>query len=169
MIKLLEWTQSERHDIATYILKTAGLTLAGAFLIGAAVSALFPNAMQPDVGDVTLQPWLVFFGVVILSPIIETLMMWLIIALLGWLFRKKSTYLIAVLSAGVWAGLHSLAAPIWGLVIFWPFVMFSLCFINWQKRSVWLAIGMTTICHAIHNFVPFLAMLAQPYFPAPAA
>lgn len=165
---ILSWTQNEHHNIATYILKTVGLTLIGALLIGVGVSALMPDATQPDVGDVTVQPWLVFFGVVVLSPILETLMMWPIIAGLRWALRGKSVYLIAVLSAGVWAGMHSLAAPIWGLVIFWPFVMFSLSFLNWQKRSIWLALGITMACHALHNSVPFLAMLAAPEVPVPA-
>lgn len=113
-MRLLSWTQNERHNIATYILKTVGLTLIGALLIGVGVSALMPDATQPDVGDVTVQPWLVFFGVVVLSPILETLMMWPIIAGIRWALPGKSVYLIAVLSAGVWAGMHSLAAPIWG-------------------------------------------------------
>lgn len=168
-MRLLDWTQNERHNVATYILKTVGLTLAGALLMGVLVGLLFPNAAQPDIGDVVLQPGIVFFGVVVASPILETLMMWPIIALLKWVLRGKSAYLIAVLSAGVWAGLHSLAAPIWGLVIFWPFVMFSLCFLNWQKRSIWMALGMTMACHALHNSVPFLVMLAEPVLPVPAS
>lgn len=162
---LLAWTLNERHNIATYILKMVALTLFGAFVAGAVVFALFPEAPQPDVGDAALQPMFVFTGVVILSPILETLMMWPILAVLQRILPNKSPFMIAALSAGVWAVLHSLAAWIWGLVIFWPFFLFSLCFLNWQKRSIWLALGITMTCHALHNSVPFLAMLAQPYFP----
>jgi hypothetical protein len=61
------------------------------------------------------------------------------------------------------AGLHSLARPLWGIEIFWSFVIFSLCYTAWEKKSLLQAFWMTAILHALHNLVPTLALLVARY------
>jgi hypothetical protein len=56
----------------------------------------------------------------------------------------------------IWAFFHSLAKPVWGLQIFWTFYIFSICYLAWQKRSAWHALGVTTLLHGLHNCVPAL-------------
>jgi len=62
-------------------------------------------------------------------------------------------------AALVCAGLHSLRAPWWGLEVFWSFVIFALCYLAWERKSVLQAFWMTVILHALHNLVPTLALL----------
>jgi hypothetical protein len=61
-----------------------------------------------------------------------------------------------LVSAAVWGIAHSLAAPAWGLVIWWPFVIFSTLYLVWRERSVMAALGVATATHALQNLLPAL-------------
>jgi hypothetical protein len=67
---------------------------------------------------------------------------------------------VPFISALICAGLHSLARPLWGLEVFWGFLIFSLCYLAWEKKSPLQAFWMTAILHALHNLVPTLGLLA---------
>ncbi|WP_438483070.1 hypothetical protein [Oleiharenicola lentus] len=94
----------------------------------------------------------VLFAMCFFAPVAETLLM----VPLFWLIRVfiKREEFVPLASALMWAGFHSLAAPWWGLQIFWSFYIFSMCYVTWQKRSTWQAIGMTAALHILHNCVP---------------
>lgn len=101
------------------------------------------------------QPRIVLFlSITVFSPVVETLLMRLVLFLLR-LFVKPMPY-VAILSALIWAGFHSLLAPSWGLVIFWPFLIFSLCYLTWEAKSKRQAFWMTASLHALHNTGPGL-------------
>jgi hypothetical protein len=92
------------------------------------------------------------FGIAVISPIVETLVMSLIFFLLAFLF--KSRLMLAILSAVLWASLHSLLSPAWGLVVWWPFFVFSCAYLTWRKQS-WLKAVWTTCCiHVLQNLIP---------------
>ncbi len=99
-----------------------------------------------------------FFGLCIRAPLIETFAMAVII----WVLRRlvKRTEYIPWITALICAGAHSLAKPLWGIEIFWSFVIFSLCYTAWEKKSVLQAFWMTVVLHALHNLVPALALIA---------
>jgi len=92
------------------------------------------------------------FSLIIFAPLAETLLMWLIIYLLS--FTKLKTSGIVLISATIWAILHSLSSPMWGLVVLWPFTVFSISFMNWKKVSITHAICITTAIHALQKFYP---------------
>jgi hypothetical protein len=87
--------------------------------------------------------------IVVVAPIVETLLMAPLLALLLRVLPRKRYVVLG--SALVWAGLHSLSAPIWGVCIFWTFVVFSTAFVVWRERSLWHAIGVTAAIHALNN------------------
>jgi membrane protease YdiL (CAAX protease family) len=60
---------------------------------------------------------------VIIGPLLETLLMGGGLWILS--FITKRQVLLAVISAFIWAVMHSLFAPVWGLVVMWPFFVFS--------------------------------------------
>jgi hypothetical protein len=99
-----------------------------------------------------------FFGLCVMAPILETIAMGVII----WVLRRFKTRIEYVpwVTALICAGLHSLAKPLWGIEIFWSFVIFSLCYIAWEKKTLSYAFCMTAILHALHNMVPLLVLLA---------
>ena len=98
-----------------------------------------------------------FLLVVVVSPIVETLLMALAIKLMSLIVRRKLA--LAVLSAILWALLHSLASPAWGLIVCWPFFVFSCAFLAWRPKS-WLNAVWVALCiHALQNLLPGLAIL----------
>jgi len=61
-----------------------------------------------------------------------------------------------VVSALGWGIAHSSVAPIWGLVIWWPFLVFSTLFVTWRQRSLGLAFAIPMVVHALQNLLPSL-------------
>ncbi len=113
-------------------------------------SLLFPAAQQPQFHAVGL---LAVFALVVFSPVLETLIMG---SVLLFLVQLLPEWLAILLSAAGWGVAHSLAAPIWGLVIWWPFLVFSTLFVAWRGRSLMLAFGIPMCVHALQNLVPAL-------------
>jgi hypothetical protein len=98
----------------------------------------------------------VLLAMCVFAPLVETFGM----AVIFWVLRRLLTCpkLAPWVTALVCAGLHSLARPLWGLEVFWGFVIFSLCYLAWEKKSPLQAFCMTAILHALHNLVPTLAL-----------
>jgi len=100
------------------------------------------------------------FGLVILSPVLETLLMipiiWIVFKLTG------NMVVTAVVNALIWAVLHSLAFPMWGLFVFMSFVIFGIGYQVWRqvswKTGALVAFGI----HALLNSYVFLAMWLMP-------
>ena len=109
---------------------------------------LMPNAKPPEfhaTGGLAL------FALVIFSPVLETLIMGSVLLVL---LRLFSPTLAILLSAIGWGIAHSTVAVIWGLVIWWPFLVFSTLFVTWRQRSLWLAFGIPMCVHALQNLIP---------------
>ncbi|QNM83267.1 hypothetical protein H8M03_02660 [Sphingomonas sabuli] len=128
-----------------------------AFPISIALSvvaaSLFPEASPPSFkvdGFVTL------FGLVVFAPVAETLIMGGVLLVLL-LFLPPAAAVIV--SAAGWGIAHSLMTPIWGLVIWWPFVIFSTLFVTWRTRSYWLAFAVPAATHALQNLIPALLIV----------
>lgn len=88
----------------------------------------------------------------IAAPLIETLMMIPIFWLLKRFTRDFSV--LALSSAATWATLHSLDWAPWGLIVFWPFVVFSINYLVWERTSKLQAYARTALLHGLHNFIP---------------
>jgi hypothetical protein len=57
-------------------------------------------------------------------------------------------------SAAGWGIAHSLAAPAWGLVIWWPFLIFSTLYVTWRQRSLLAALAVPASVHGLQNLLP---------------
>jgi len=99
----------------------------------------------------------VFLGVVVFSPVAETLLMSLLLWGLSWVVQHKEWQ--AAWSAALWAGLHASRAPLWGVFVAWPFFVFSRAYLAWRPSGLWKAIGVTTGIHMVHNSLPALVLL----------
>lgn len=130
-----------------------GLAFFPALALSALVGLIAGEAAQPDF---PFGSWTVFFLVVAYAPAVETLIMGTVLLIL----RRFVTPAAAVLlSAAGWGAAHSLQAPAWGLVIWWPFLIFSTVFLVWRQRSAAAAFAMATLLHAMHNFLPALGLM----------
>ncbi len=132
------------------ILIGAALTLAGSLALSAIATSLAPTLARPDFPMRGVGAFLLLFA---FAPLIETLIMAAVLSLFA---RFLSPTLAILLSAALWGMAHSLQAAAWGLVIWWPFVIFSTLYMVWRERSVWAALGIVTATHALQNLLPAL-------------
>jgi membrane protease YdiL (CAAX protease family) len=130
-----------------------------AFLPGLALAALvttlLPPSAQPQFAVPNVLAVLLF---VIFAPVVETLIMAVV---LGLLLRVLPAAAAVVVSAIGWGIAHSLAAPAWGLVVWWPFLVFSTLYVTWRRRSLLAAIAIPAATHALHNLLPALLLLSE--------
>lgn len=141
-----------------YIFVMALISLIPSILLGILVGAtgLFEQ-IGPDIETYKGSVFEIFFVMVIISPIVETLFMSLFFFILS--FFITSERMLVVISAIFWASLHSLLSPGWGLIVWWPFVVFSCAYLTWRNKSWLQAIWVTTCIHALQNLIPSIAIL----------
>lgn len=128
-----------------YVVRAWLLTLVPSLALSALVSALAPAAEQPDLPT---QGFAAVLAIVLFAPLVETLAMAPPLLLFARLFGAGPAVL---LSAAGWGIVHSLAAPIWGLVVWWPFLVLSIAFLTWRSVGLVTALAMTAAIHAAHN------------------
>ena len=116
---------------------------------------LLPDAGRPsfDVAGVETVAVLVLF-----APLVETLIMAAVLELLLRLMPPAAAILASAIGWGI---AHSLAAPAWGLVIWWPFLIFSTLYVTWSKRSLLAALAIVFAVHALQNLGPALILLSE--------
>lgn len=111
----------------------------------------------PDFGSDKAPAVAVFIGVVVVGPFVETLLMGVVLKLLSFITRRR--YALAVISCLLWAGVHSLASPLWGVAVFWPFFVFSCSYLAWRRVSWWRAVWVTSLIHMFQNLLPGIGLL----------
>jgi membrane protease YdiL (CAAX protease family) len=113
---------------------------------------LLPVAQPPEF---KLEGAYALFMLVVFAPILETLIMGGVLLVLTALFRRE---LAVIVSAILWGAAHSAMAPMWGLVIWWPFLIFSVLFVTWRQRSLAAAFAVPAAAHALQNLMPALVI-----------
>jgi hypothetical protein len=100
------------------------------------------------------------FRAVFLAPFIETFLMILVIAVIKKVFREK--LYIGLTSGIIWACLHSLINPLWGLGVFILFFVMSLAYLFWEDKSTIEAIKVVFFIHTLNNgLVVLLAFVSD--------
>lgn len=115
--------------------------------LSALIAQIIPDAAHPDFGN--LSPAMLMFAVAVFAPVVETLIMGTVLLIL---LRFVSPAVAIIVSAVGWGLAHSSQVPIWGLTIWWPFLVLSTLFVTWRQRSLWLAFLLPMIAHAMQNF-----------------
>ena len=129
------------------------LSFLGSIVLAGLVQWALPEAKSVEIPK--LPAWLIITGFAIFSPVVESILMGLALKLLQ-LWMTPATAILV--SAGFWGILHSLQVPIWGLAIWWPFLIFSTLFVVWQQRGFWTAVGVAAATHCLQNLGPSLAL-----------
>lgn len=92
---------------------------------------------------------------VIVAPPLETIIgQWIPIVIVS-LFTKNLTYKLTI-PAAFFGLMHIYAGWASVLIIFFPGLVFTLCFISQQERSLWRAYWSTSVLHAVHNLISLL-------------
>ena len=149
-LRLLPVVLREPRRAWLAILVGAALTLAGSLALSALAGLFAPTLATPDFA---MRGATVFLLLFLFAPLVETLIMAAVLSLLA---RFLSPTLAVLASAALWGITHSLQAAAWGLVIWWPFVIFSTLYMVWRERSVMAALGVATATHALQNLLPAL-------------
>ena len=113
---------------------------------------VFPAAAPPEF---KMEGWVAILALVLVAPVFETLVMGVVLLILQTFLRPAAAVFV---SAICWGVAHSLMAPTWGLVIWWPFLIFSILFVAWRQRSLFAAFAIPAIVHALQNLLPALAV-----------
>jgi len=98
--------------------------------------------------------WVV--GTILVCPWLETLLMWPALSFLRAVLHE--TLWVTAASALLWGYIHSKFAISWGLTVVWSFFVFSLCFLEWQKKSTLKAVTVTALVHTCQNLAPVLLL-----------
>lgn len=131
------------------------MAFAGSVLIGYLLSWVAPDGQKPEFGETGL---LALFLLVVFAPAVETLIMGGVIEVLRRLMRPRWAALVSALG---WGAAHSWAAAIWGLVIWWPFLIFSSLYLVWRERGWGAAMLVAGLTHALHNLIPALMIAVR--------
>ena len=145
-----------RGSKAAYVLKAWPVALIPSILLSATINMSVPSAKGPDL---PLSGPLMVALVTIIGPFLETLIM---AAVLLALRRFVGFGPAVVLSSVGWGVAHSSAAAIWGLVIWWPFLIFSIAFLTWRQRGFWSGILIVSAIHALQNSFAVALLLVGP-------
>ncbi|WP_057831332.1 CPBP family glutamic-type intramembrane protease [Colwellia sp. TT2012] len=142
MFKLLSNTN---QPLKLYIFKIYILALCIGLPIAFLIDYLAPNAEAPDF-EIGVRS---FFSGVLLAPILETLLMIPIIALI----RKVTPNIlyVSIISALIWAIMHSLQVPLWGIGVFTLFFLMSMAYQYWDNHSRGHALLVVMMIHALNN------------------
>lgn len=130
------------------------LAFPASILFAVVLHLVAPTAKAPEFH---VNGALAVFLLVVFSPVLESLIMGGVLLIL--LRFLPPTWAVIVSALG-WGIAHSLAAPIWGLIIWWPFLIFSTLFVAWRSRSLALAFGMPMMVHGLQNLLPALLVAA---------
>jgi len=130
------------------ILTGWALSIGGSLALAALSKAIAPALPTPEF---PMRGLLAFFLLVVFAPLLETLIM---AGFLSLFLRFLPPATAILLSAAGWGFAHSLEAIGWGLVIWWPFLIFSTLFVVWRQRGFWAGVGVAAATHALQNVGP---------------
>ena len=129
------------------------MSLGGSMALAAASRFIAPELPSPQFPDAPAG--VLMFLLVVFAPFSETLIM---AGILSLLLRFVPPAWAILLSAAGWGVAHSLEAVGWGLVIWWPFLIFSTLYVVWRQRGFWAGVGVAATAHALQNLGPALAL-----------
>ena len=121
-----------------------------ALLLSAGATALLGEGANPNFPQRGLN---LVAALVLVAPMLETLIMGAVLEVLRRIVRFAPAVLLSALGWGI---AHSLSAPAWGLVIWWPFLIFSAAFLVWRPRGFWAAWALVSTLHGLNNLPPAL-------------
>ena len=126
------------------------LSISGSLALAALFRAVAPQLAGPEF---PLKGIGALLALVVFAPVVETFIMVSLI----WLFERILSPALAILaSAAAWGIAHSVLAAGWGLVIWWPFLIFSALYVVWRQRGFWVGAGVVMATHALQNLGPGL-------------
>lgn len=149
-------TPAPRRGLVAYAVTAGLVSLAGSLVLAGSADAAARafGIEQPTDGLPEWSiGWVDLVGVVLFAPLVETLLLSGLLALLArWM---QSPRRIAAVSALIWGGLHGSVAPMWFFGTVWAFFVFSYAYLAWRPRSYRHAFAAAALPHAMQNGAAF--------------
>jgi hypothetical protein len=142
---MLKFLNNTNQPIKSYVFKVYLVGLLVGIPISFLLDFLYPHA-DFFVIELSLK-W--FMKAVIAAPIIETILMIPIIAVIS-KFTKNIIH-VSLVSALTWSIIHSLGYPIHGLGVFPGFFLMSMAYQYWDVHSRGHALLVAMSIHALNN------------------
>ena len=142
---------NSNQAVVSYILKS--------FLLCSVVAmsmALILNYFEVFKGDSPSEN-ITFYDVIgasLVSPFFEVGIIYILVSILGWVTESKN--IKAIIVAAILSSIHSLVFPFWGLVSFFSFFVFSISYLVWSVRKIWLGLFVSMSIHCLLNFFSLL-------------
>lgn len=130
---------------STFIFATAYLTLT---LLGINVDLLSPPDRQVTLGEV--------LGAVVVSPVTETLLLALMLAIVSKLSSRVP--FVAFAAAMFWGALHGAFGAMWFFGTVWSFFAFSCAYLHWRQLSFGKAFLAASVPHALINSAVMISL-----------
>jgi hypothetical protein len=152
---LFQSLRNTDQPILSYVWRAWLIAFIPSLVVGAIAASSFAllgyKDPQPDFSSLSE---LVVVAVLV-APWLETLIMWPVLAVLKLILRR--TLLVALASGVIFGALHVVGGPhlSQGVATTWSFLILSLCFLEWYKKSKWRAIVVTALVHTLHNGLVF--------------
>ena len=124
------------------------------------VQKIVPDAQSIEIPK--LPGWVIVLAFAIISPVVKSILMGLALKLM---MRWLDPSIAILVSAVGWGILHSLEIPLWGLAIWWPFLIFSTLFVVWQQRGFWTGVGVAAATHCLQKSRPLRGDGLSPHVP----
>lgn len=139
-----------------YLIAASAVSVISATLVSGALRLIgLSNDAHRELGG----PELIAFGLfsIFFTPILETVVLVVIMRLIE--LTRAHKYANILISSAIAAGVHSLISPVWGLIVFVPFVIFSATYIIWRNQETSQGFKMCCAVHALHNLAPGLVSI----------
>jgi len=79
------------------------------------------------------------------------------------LLRKmtRNILYVSIVSAFIWAVMHSLQIPLWGLVVFCPFLIYTMAYQYWDEHSRGHALLVVMGIHTLNNATSYILSVIE--------
>ncbi len=161
--KVFDIMSDTKKPVVVYIARALGIIIVPSIFIVTLIALLINQEQAGDLiqliqnRSLTIESILIL---VVIVPFIETLCMVPLIKLLSNLLNNEK--MIVLFSALIWATLHSLQLPIWGLGVFWSFYIYSISLQAWGKQLMGKAVLVTATTHMMVNVFAVLMAVITP-------
>lgn len=138
---------NSNQKIVYYILKSFILCATVAIFITLVFDYFYTLPNESPSENITLYDVL---GGSVVSPVIETLIIFILISILGLLIENRS--IKAIMVAIFMSYLHGLVVPFGGVISFFSFFIFSISYLVWSEVKIWLGLLSSVSIHFLLNF-----------------
>jgi hypothetical protein len=167
LIPLSGWTPAWLFDRGTsrwrYIAKLGVTSLVPAFVLGFVIAIALTASGAPTDGlgpDFSGAPRAAaFLTIVLIAPAEETLLLSVGIGFIS-LFSNRPVVIAAVSAIG-WGLMHAVIFPVQGVVVTWPFFVFSCGYLAWRPLGWRKAYSVAMGLHVVHNLLPGVMLFVK--------